>query len=116
MPRNMFRDNLQAETSQRAVEPDSTPAKACIEQVDEEAVDRPSSSEVELSGKMPITSGDLVVVEGLMKCPAFNGLSAIVQAWDNEAGRYEVLLASPGGFQQAKIKEENLRLVLPAAR
>jgi len=60
--------------------------------------------------------GALVVVEGLEKSPAFNGLSAVVQNWDEACGRYTIIFGSvgaQGGCQQAKIKEGNLRLLLP---
>lgn len=55
--------------------------------------------------------GELVVVEGLVKNPAFNGRSAIVQGLDEATGRYNILLSSVNGPQQAKIKAENLRLI-----
>merc|ERR1711972_1082942 len=60
--------------------------------------------------------GSLVVVEGLEKSPAFNGLSAVVQNWDEACGRYTIIFGSAGsqgGCRQAKIKEGNLRLLLP---
>lgn len=57
--------------------------------------------------------GTLVVIEGLVKAPAFNGRSGVVQGWDEMTARYEILLASPEGCQQAKIKEDNLRVMLP---
>jgi len=66
--------------------------------------------------RLPLSLGTLVVVEGLVKVPAFNGRSAVVQGWDEESGRYNILIASPSGCQQAKIKEENLRMVLPCPR
>lgn len=57
--------------------------------------------------------GALVIVQGLTKIPAFNGCSAVVQGWDEETQRYNILLAAPGGSQQAKIKQENMRVVVP---
>lgn len=60
-----------------------------------------------------LSLGALVIVEGLTKAPAFNGCSAVIQSWDEEAKRYNILLAAPGGCQQAKIKQENLRAVMP---
>mmetsp|Transcript_46589 Transcript_46589/g.80988 ORF Transcript_46589/g.80988 Transcript_46589/m.80988 type:complete len:162 (+) Transcript_46589:1-486(+) len=56
--------------------------------------------------------GALVVVEGLVKLPAFNGLSGVIQSLDAETGRYSVLLTSPtlpNGQQLAKVKAQNLR-------
>jgi len=64
-------------------------------------------------GRQSLSAGALVVVEGLVKLPAFNGRSAVVEGWDAESGRYNILLASPDGCHTAKIKEENLRVVLP---
>jgi hypothetical protein len=61
----------------------------------------------------PLSIGALVKVEGLVKLPAYNGCSAVVQGWDESTGRYNILIASPGGLQQAKIKEENLSMLLP---
>jgi len=54
--------------------------------------------------------GTAVVVEGLVKAPAFNGRSAIIQGWDHVTGRYDILLASDAGRQHAKVKKENLRI------
>lgn len=62
----------------------------------------------------PFGLGALVVVEGLTKCPGFNGLSAVVQGWDEAASRYSILIVSAeSGCQQAKVKHENLRLLMP---
>lgn len=63
---------------------------------------------------MPLELGALVVVEGLSKLPAFNGLSAVVQGFDDALGRYSIMLvAANGACHQAKVKEENLRLLVP---
>jgi hypothetical protein len=59
--------------------------------------------------------GTLVIVEGLVKLPAFNGLSAVVQNWDEDSGRYSVLVvpsSAEGVCQYAKVKEANLRYML----
>lgn len=61
----------------------------------------------------PLVAGTLVKVDGLVKLPAYNGCSAVVQGWDEATGRYSILIATIGGFQQAKIKEENLSMLLP---
>jgi len=60
-------------------------------------------------------AGTEVVIVGLTKCPAFNGLQGNVQSFDGDAGRYNVLLASHDGStgQYAKIKGENLQLEVP---
>jgi hypothetical protein len=62
---------------------------------------------------LQLSSGALAIVEGLVKVPEFNGCSAVVQGWDEETRRYDVLLATLGGCQHAKIKKENLRAILP---
>jgi len=63
-----------------------------------------------------LPAGTQIMVEGLVKAPAFNGLVGVVQYFEEETARYSVLLNSPaaiGGVQQAKIKCDNLRLVAP---
>jgi hypothetical protein len=69
--------------------------------------------EAQAKPKLSLMIGALVVVEGLVKVPAFNGCSAVVQSWDEATGRYNILLTCPEGLQQAKIKQDNLRVVLP---
>jgi hypothetical protein len=64
----------------------------------------------------PLTIGSLVQVEGLVKLPAYNGRSAVVEAWDEETGRFCILIAGPNGSVQAKVKGENLRMLLPCPR
>lgn len=115
MPHGMFRQCILSEAAEKeSAEDDAT----CIP----EFPTTPSSvsSEPEMEPMIEQSSqpllfgiGALVVVEGLMKCPHFNGRSAVVQGWDKATGRYDIVLASPTGCQQAKIKEENLRMVLP---
>lgn len=62
-------------------------------------------------------SGTEVVIHGLSRSPAFNGLKGVVHALDEQTGRYEILVMSPDGFghQWAKIKGENLQLFVPPA-
>mmetsp|Transcript_68959 Transcript_68959/g.173686 ORF Transcript_68959/g.173686 Transcript_68959/m.173686 type:complete len:404 (+) Transcript_68959:136-1347(+) len=63
-----------------------------------------------------IVVGSEVVIEGLMKLPAFNGRSGIVTAFDADNGRYTVVLDAPAdGHRNAKVKRDNLRHRLPAA-
>jgi hypothetical protein len=107
MPRNMFRHCVEVEAEQQENVMRATQAKP-----------GKSAHPVESADAQDLTSGALVIVDGLVKLPAFNGNSAIVQGWDAAAGRYDILIANPsaaGGFQQAKIKRENLRLVLSNA-
>merc|ERR1712066_1071090 len=54
-----------------------------------------------------VSPGTQVVIEGLSKSPAFNGLHGVVQSWDDETNRYSILLASPAcGRNWAKVKSE----------
>jgi len=55
--------------------------------------------------------GTRVVIDGLVKAPTFNGAIGVVQSWDADSGRYNILLASATttGQQWAKVKGENLR-------
>jgi hypothetical protein len=71
--------------------------------------------EIEKEAGRTFEPGTLVIVEGLVKLPAFNGLSAVVQNWDEDAGRYNVLIvpsSAEGVCQHAKVKETNLRYML----
>jgi len=66
---------------------------------------------------MLLTAGTEVVIEGLSKCPAFNGLRGTLQSLDEESGRYNILLATPSqGHKSAKVKRENFRAVPTSAR
>lgn len=62
-----------------------------------------------------LAPGSEVIIEGLSKMPAFNGLRGIVQALDEETGRYTIALAcaTATGHKTAKLKAENLKPVLP---
>jgi len=74
------------------------------------------ATEANLAQCRTFEPGTLVVVEGLVKLPAFNGLSAVVQNWDEASGRYNILIVPnsvQGVCQQAKVKETNLRFMLP---
>lgn len=101
MPHGMFRQSILAEShGQTAPEPEAEPVT--------------SPPAYEADRHAPLGIGALVVVEGLTKLPAFNGLSAVVQGWDEATGRYSIMLVSvEGGCQQAKVKQENLRLLMP---
>merc|ERR1712110_953432 len=66
-------------------------------------------------GDRVLEAGTEVLISGLMKCPAFNGLSGTVQSLDVGSWRYDILLTVPaGGNKWAKVKRENLQLVSPA--
>jgi len=57
--------------------------------------------------------GTLVVIQGLIRAPAFNGCVGVVHSVDAKTGRYDVLLTSPSGCREqwAKVKYENMRRV-----
>merc|ERR1712086_42512 len=65
------------------------------------------------AGALP--HGTEVVIDGLSKCPAFNGMSGTVQSMDKETGRYEILFSFPvAGHKTAKVKADNLLFLLPS--
>jgi len=111
MPHGMFRQclleavkaKLEDEIPEFPSTPSSVSSEPGIEQMTAHAQQHAS----------PFSIGSLVVVEGLVKLPAFNGRSAVVEGFNDATGRYDIVLASTAGSQHAKIKEENLRLVLP---
>jgi hypothetical protein len=58
--------------------------------------------------------GTPIQIIGLSKCPAFNGRQGRVGNFDEETGRYNIILPVPTGQEQwAKVKHENLALVHP---
>jgi hypothetical protein len=72
---------------------------------------------VDHSGQSPpLKAGALVVVEGLVKLPAYNGRTAVVEDWDEVTERYSVLISCPRGCQQAKVKAGNLRAIARCPR
>merc|ERR1712151_414155 len=98
MPHGMFGHYLKAELNERK-----------IADVNKIASLTPAS-EVSVPSQ-----GTLVVIIGLQKFPAFNGLKGTVQSFDQESQRYNILLAVPAsGHQWAKVKLENIE-VLPLA-
>jgi len=121
MPHGMFRQCILSEASLGALADEvpefpsdmcgmtyfpTTPSSVCSEPEMEPFAEQAKQN-------LPISIGALVIVEGLVKAPGFNGRSAVVQSWDEATGRYNIVLASASGSQQAKIKEENLRMILP---
>lgn len=59
-------------------------------------------------GEKHIDAGAKVVIEGLAKCPEFNGASGVVQSMDSDTGRYNVVLDTG---KLAKIKALNLQII-----
>jgi len=108
MPHGMFRKCIFAEDAEGAKGYDTPSTSGCETPLESDLeASEPEASETEAGA---IASARWAAD---MQTPAFNGCSAVVQGWDEATGRYNILLASPHGVQQAKIKDENLRLVLP---
>lgn len=67
-----------------------------------------------------LKQGTEVVIQGLTKLPAFNGLSGVVQCFEEQTDRYNILLSTPacdGKYKTAKVKCENLLVIAePSAR
>lgn len=60
-----------------------------------------------------LAPGTEVVITGLSKLPAFNGLTGTIQSFDEETSRFSVLLIEPaGGHKWVKVKRDNLNLVV----
>lgn len=58
-----------------------------------------------------ITAGTEVILEGLSKCPSFNGLRGTVQTFEEKCGRYSIVLSTPeGGCRSTMVKRSNFRL------
>lgn len=119
MPHHMFSQCILSEVSKGTTGYDipaeagyDTPTTASEPEVEVTAA---RSDETQSRQRLQVCVGSLVVVEGLVKLPTFNGCSAVVQGFDDATGRYDVMLVSPGGCQHAKIKQENLRVVSPCA-
>merc|ERR1719265_736721 len=107
MPHSMFRQCLFEEQQAAAgCEPvTSTPA----------TLPR-STNGIVAAGRHLLAPGTEVMVQGLVKAPAFNGRCGVVQSWDQERERYNILLSMPSaesGYQQAKVKPENMLLTIP---
>jgi hypothetical protein len=105
LPHGMFGKCMLAEMSQRCNADSDLP------------IEQTFPSNVALGNKgLTFGVGTLVFVEGLVKAPTFNGLTAVVEGWDEGSGRYKILIVSNdgrGAAQKAMVKEENLRIILP---
>lgn len=113
MPRNMFSQCISVEYSRRTSTNESPAPTSSSLELEQSCC--PCDEDAHTRQPIRLKPGALVVLEGLVKLPTFNGQSAVVQGWDEATGRYDILIVSPtavGGCQQAKIKDENLRLVL----
>jgi len=113
MPHGMFGQQLLAETtpgSQQGLASVASEAPSCPATAAEVAPVAFTAASLLAAGGAPIAIGAEVVIEGLTKCPAFNGLAGRVQSVDEQTGRYNILMI---GGQVAKVKAENLRLGSP---
>jgi hypothetical protein len=97
MPHGMFRQNILAESASRMsgkVETHSNEPEVIPSTSEPEAEPLTGPADPAAQGQSgqqaPLGIGALVVVEGLTKAPAFNGLSAVVQGWDEATGRYSM--------------------------
>lgn len=100
MPHGMFRQCLMEEAAQQA-------------DVSAQAQAAQAATAAAPEGVAPIGLGTEVIIDGLTKFPAFNGLRGVVKSMDDASGRYNVLFLTPvgpGGHQWAKVKAENLRM------
>lgn len=104
MPHNMFAQCLLAESV-------GEPAAAAS------AAPSPAAAPVAEVAEC-LARGSEVIIVGLTKLPAFNGLHGVVKSFDEESGRYSILFAPTEGSKMqklAKVKGENLRLSAPPA-
>jgi len=118
MPHGMFRSQLEAESEQSLATALEKEPMNSTEGPPPPPAHAPDFAGPGIAASVSnlLTPGTPIMVEGLVKAPAFNGLSGVVQFYEEDTGRYSVLLSSPGhpsGVQWAKIKGGNLRLTMP---
>jgi hypothetical protein len=112
MPHDMFRQCLLSEAS--AVHTTSNPNVGKVPDASSRPVPLIKHDVSMLATGVVLSPGTQVVIDGLLKLPAFNGLRGTVQSLDEESGRYNILLSSPvGGHKTAKVKGDNLLVVSP---
>ncbi|CAE7492274.1 unnamed protein product [Symbiodinium sp. CCMP2592] len=71
-----------------------------------------STPEAALPAKEEVfAAGDIVVIEGLLRHPQFNGVSGTILLEDTVTGRYQVQLL--GSEEVAQVRSHNLRLLVP---
>lgn len=122
MPHGMFRQCLEAELS--AQSPSPAPGSAPKVPVMAPAATVPATpAPLGPPTGLPTTDDGFVLLPGtevqiqnLVKLPDFNGLMGVVQSFDPESGRYDVLLDGPAGqcgWRWVKVKGENCRPCMP---
>jgi len=125
MPHNMFAQHLSAEMSGAATST-SKGYSSAVSQIYSAATPMAGTATKMAPSLVPQTArepslmeyslGTEVIIDGLLKAPAFNGAIGTIQSWDADSQRYDILLthATPSGHRWAKVKSENLRRALPA--
>jgi len=120
MPHNMFAERLSMEMSGRvaSVASPQNSSDASRFPVANEDIAPAAFYTAPGSSPMEYALGTEVVIDGLIKAPAFNGAVGSVQSWDAGTERYDILLtyATASGHRWAKVKAENLRRVLSAGQ
>lgn len=114
MPHNMFRQCLFAEALKKQYEREEELERTQISEIVDKSA-APSTDALLTEGRDEnscLTIGTEVVIVGLSKFPAFNGVRGMLQSLDEQSGRFNILLSSPvGGHKLAKVKRENIHLL-----
>lgn len=115
LPHGMFRQRLWAEAhsegvAEEAPQPPSLPP--AVEDTAPAVAAEQSALPEAVAPHDALLPGTEVEIRGLSRCPAFNGRRAVVQSYDRESGRYDVVLCS-AGEQRAKVRRENLGPAAP---
>lgn len=110
MPHNMFRQCLFAEAVKKQYEEEELEKTKMSDFVDKPAVPPVDALSAEARDENSyIAIGTEIVIVGLSKAPAFNGVTGMLQSFDEQSGRFNILLSSPvGGHKVAKVKRENI--------
>jgi len=119
MPHNMFAQHLSAEMSGGAAAGANKGYSSAVSQIYSAATPMAGTTTKGAPAGpslMEYSLGTEVVIDGLLKAPAFNGAVGTIQSWDADSQRYDILLtcATPSGHRWAKVKSANLRRALPA--
>lgn len=117
MPSSMFRQCLLAESSSMETKEVSDAKDLHTEDdVVKSGSYRPATAppnEAVVAGEhCAPPAGSQVMIQGLSRFPAFNGLRGTLGPLDEQDGRYNIVLSSPAcGRKTAKVKRKNFRVV-----
>mmetsp|Transcript_125678 Transcript_125678/g.217958 ORF Transcript_125678/g.217958 Transcript_125678/m.217958 type:complete len:514 (+) Transcript_125678:76-1617(+) len=120
MPHSMFRKSLLLESLLAHPESQHQPKMQHQGEKQHQTTEKQHPAEIlpcqaeksDTTRESVLMAGEKVIIEGLSKCTEFNGLSGIVQFFDVQSGRYNILLSSPeSGNKIAMLKRENCRLL-----